>query len=251
MKKSTWPKSKLMQNVCRRPSDRLLGILARLFLEPKFPHTNFSISSHLPDGVTPNAMYGGYSVCPTFLRTFLRPTFRPTFLGFRESLAKRNVEGKTAPLCANPLVEMIGANRENVSGEIRQLLPVKNRLQCTSNNPMPTDWDARGRMASQILTVGKLICVHRIKPAVGGTIFTNCKKERGEWASAPVKQTSWHAVVLLQKIKVCVFIMPDPKPGRLYPEILREVLLRPQSIIFVLGRKTRAVYGRTKGPGPV
>jgi hypothetical protein len=26
-----------MQNVCRRPSDRLLGILARLFLEPKFP----------------------------------------------------------------------------------------------------------------------------------------------------------------------------------------------------------------------
>ena len=26
------------------------GILARLFLEPKFPHTNFSISSHLPDG---------------------------------------------------------------------------------------------------------------------------------------------------------------------------------------------------------
>jgi hypothetical protein len=41
-----------MQNVCRRPSDRLLGILARLFLEPKFPHTNFSISSHLPDEVT-------------------------------------------------------------------------------------------------------------------------------------------------------------------------------------------------------
>jgi hypothetical protein len=37
-----------MQNVCRRPSDRLLGILARLFLEPKFPHTNLSISSHLP-----------------------------------------------------------------------------------------------------------------------------------------------------------------------------------------------------------
>jgi hypothetical protein len=50
VKKSIWPKSKLMQNVCRRPSDRLLGILARLFLEPKFPHTNFSISSHLPDG---------------------------------------------------------------------------------------------------------------------------------------------------------------------------------------------------------
>jgi hypothetical protein len=48
VKKSIWPKSKLMQNVCRRPSDRLLGILARLFLEPKFPHTNFSISSHLP-----------------------------------------------------------------------------------------------------------------------------------------------------------------------------------------------------------
>jgi hypothetical protein len=37
-----------MQNVCRRPSDRLLGILARLLLEPKFPHTNLSIPSHLP-----------------------------------------------------------------------------------------------------------------------------------------------------------------------------------------------------------
>jgi hypothetical protein len=48
VKKLIWPKSKLMQNVCRRPSDRLLGILARLFLEPKFPHTDFSISSHLP-----------------------------------------------------------------------------------------------------------------------------------------------------------------------------------------------------------
>jgi hypothetical protein len=48
VKKSIWPKSKLMQNVCRRPSDRLLGILARLFLEPKFPHTNLSLSSHLP-----------------------------------------------------------------------------------------------------------------------------------------------------------------------------------------------------------
>jgi hypothetical protein len=56
VKKSIWPKSKLMQNVCRRPSDRLLGILARLFLEPKFPHTNFSISSHLPDGSTPEEM---------------------------------------------------------------------------------------------------------------------------------------------------------------------------------------------------
>jgi hypothetical protein len=43
VKKSIWPKSKLMQNVCRRPSDRLPGILARLFLEPKFPHINFSI----------------------------------------------------------------------------------------------------------------------------------------------------------------------------------------------------------------
>jgi len=53
VKKSIWPKSKLMQNVCRRPSDHLLGILARLFLEPKFPHTNFSISSHLPDEITP------------------------------------------------------------------------------------------------------------------------------------------------------------------------------------------------------
>jgi hypothetical protein len=53
VKKLIWSKSKLMQNVCRRPSDRLLGILARLFLEPKFPHTNFSISSQLPDGITP------------------------------------------------------------------------------------------------------------------------------------------------------------------------------------------------------
>jgi hypothetical protein len=50
VKKSIWPKSKLMQNVCRHPSGRLRGILARLFVEPKFPHTNFSISSHLPDG---------------------------------------------------------------------------------------------------------------------------------------------------------------------------------------------------------
>jgi hypothetical protein len=53
VKKSIWPKSKLTQNVCRRPSDRLLGILPRLFLEPKFPHTNFSISSHLPVHETP------------------------------------------------------------------------------------------------------------------------------------------------------------------------------------------------------
>jgi hypothetical protein len=52
VKKSIWPKSKLMQNVCRRPSDRLLGILARLFLEPTFLHTNFLISSHLPDPVS-------------------------------------------------------------------------------------------------------------------------------------------------------------------------------------------------------
>jgi hypothetical protein len=53
VKKSIWPKYELMQNVCRRPSDRLLGILARFFLEPKFRHTDFSISSHLPDELTP------------------------------------------------------------------------------------------------------------------------------------------------------------------------------------------------------
>jgi hypothetical protein len=53
VKKSIWPKSKLMQNVCRRPSDRLPCILAAIFLEPKFRHTNFSISSHLPDEITP------------------------------------------------------------------------------------------------------------------------------------------------------------------------------------------------------
>jgi hypothetical protein len=57
VKKSIWPKSKLMQNVCRRPSDRLLGILARLFLEPKFLHTNFLISSHLPDRYYPHWDY--------------------------------------------------------------------------------------------------------------------------------------------------------------------------------------------------
>jgi hypothetical protein len=80
VKKLIWPKSKLMQNVCRRPSDRLLGILARLFLEPKFPHTNFLISSHLPDEITPKCMWRssriqvirGNFVCPKLLLIVFR-----------------------------------------------------------------------------------------------------------------------------------------------------------------------------------
>jgi hypothetical protein len=40
--------SGLMQNVCRCPSDRLQGILVRLFLTPKSRHICNSIFSHLP-----------------------------------------------------------------------------------------------------------------------------------------------------------------------------------------------------------
>jgi hypothetical protein len=42
VKKSIWPKSKLMQNVYRRPSDRLLGILATCFRAEISPHQFFN-----------------------------------------------------------------------------------------------------------------------------------------------------------------------------------------------------------------
>jgi hypothetical protein len=68
-----WPKSKLMQNVCLHPSDRSLGVLARLFLELEISlHQLFNFFTSSRRNVTVTIIRG--SIAPS--HAVIVPSFR-------------------------------------------------------------------------------------------------------------------------------------------------------------------------------